>query len=99
MLRRQPTRPRPAAVAQLAALLACAAADLIDLADREQLPPAGLLILDAYGQEIPNLRNENRPSQLPHPPAQSAPQQTCPRCQPSPSAGSQSPVSHLTAAG
>jgi hypothetical protein len=49
-----------------------------DLADREQLPPAGLLILDTYSQEIPNLRNENRPPQLPRPPAQPAPQQPRP---------------------
>jgi hypothetical protein len=35
---------------------------LIDLADREQLPPAELLILDTYGQEILNLSNENQPS-------------------------------------
>ena len=50
------------AAALLACVYGCAAADLIDLADREQLPPAELLILDTYGQEIPNLRNENRPS-------------------------------------
>jgi len=31
-----------------------------------------------YSQEILNLRNENRPSQLPRPPAQSAPNQTLP---------------------
>jgi hypothetical protein len=74
----QPTgrRPSPYLLALLACVYDCTAADLIDLADREQLPPAELLILDTYGQEIPNLRNENRPSQLPHPPAQSAPQQT-----------------------
>jgi len=63
-------------LALLACVYGCTAADLIDLADREQLPPAELLILDTYGQEISNLRNENRPSQLPHPPAQSAPKQT-----------------------
>ena len=69
-------RPSPYLLALLACVYGCTAADLIDLADREQLPPAELLILDSYGQEIPNLRNENRPSQLPHPSAQSAPQQT-----------------------
>jgi hypothetical protein len=69
-------RPSPYLLALLACVYGCTAADLIDLADREQLPPAELLILDTYGQEIPNLRNEDRPSQLSHPPAQSAPQQT-----------------------
>ncbi len=29
------------------------------------LPPVDLLILGTYSQEIPNLRNENRPPQLP----------------------------------
>jgi hypothetical protein len=69
-------RPSPYLLALLACVYGCTAADLIDLTDREQLPPAELLILDTYGQEIPNLRNENRPSQLPHPSGQSAPQQT-----------------------
>ncbi|HEX9359229.1 MAG TPA: hypothetical protein VF933_36145 [Streptosporangiaceae bacterium] len=68
-------RPLPYLLALLACVYDCTAADLIDLADREQLPPAVLLIRDTYGQEIPNLRNENRPPQLPRPPAQSAPQQ------------------------
>jgi hypothetical protein len=66
-------RPSPYLLALLACVYGCAAADLIDLADREQLPPAELLILDTYGQEIPNLRNENRPPQLPRPPSQPAP--------------------------
>ena len=69
-------RPSPYLLALLACVYGCTAADLIDLADREQLPPAELLILDTYGQEIPNLRNENRSSRLSHPSAQSAPQQT-----------------------
>jgi tetratricopeptide (TPR) repeat protein len=68
-------RPSPYLLALLACVYGCTAGDLIDLADREQLPPAELLILDTYGQEIQNLRNENRPSQLPRPSAQSAPQQ------------------------
>ncbi len=68
-------RPSPYLLALLACVYGCTAGDLIDLADREQLPPAELLILDTYGQEIPNLRNEDRPSQLPRPPAQPAPQQ------------------------
>jgi hypothetical protein len=68
-------RSSPYLLALLARVYGCAAADLIDLADREQFPSAELLILDTYSQEIPNLRNENRPSPLPYPPAQSAPQQ------------------------
>ena len=43
-------RPTPYLLALLAAVYGCAATDLIDLADREQLPPAHLLILDKYGQ-------------------------------------------------
>jgi hypothetical protein len=69
-------RPSPYLLAPLARVYGCTATDLIDLADREQLPPAELLILDTYGVEIPNLRNENRLPQLPHPRAEPAPQQT-----------------------
>jgi hypothetical protein len=58
-------RPSPYLLALVACVYGCTAGDLIDLADREQLPPAKLLILDTYSQEIPNLRNENHPSQLP----------------------------------
>ena len=43
-------RPTPYLLALLGAVYGCAAADLIDLGDREQLPPAQLLILDKYGQ-------------------------------------------------
>ena len=60
-------RPSPYLLALLACVYGCTTGDLIDLADREQLPPAELLILDTYSQELPNLRNENRPPQLPHP--------------------------------
>lgn len=34
----------------LAAVYGCAVAELVDLADREHLPPADLLILDKYSQ-------------------------------------------------
>lgn len=42
-------RPTPYLLALLAAVYGCAVTDLIDLADREHLPPADLLILDKYG--------------------------------------------------
>ena len=42
-------RPTPYLLAVLAAVYDCAVTDLIDLADREHLPPADLLILDKYG--------------------------------------------------
>jgi tetratricopeptide (TPR) repeat protein len=41
-------RPTPYLLALLAAVYGCAVTDLIDLADREHLPPADLLILDTY---------------------------------------------------
>ena len=43
-------RPNPYLLAVLAAVYDCAVTDLIDLADREHLPPADLLILDKYSQ-------------------------------------------------
>ena len=41
-------RPTPHLLALLAAVYGCAATDLIDLDDREHMPPAHLLILDTY---------------------------------------------------
>ncbi len=46
-------RPTPYLLAVLAAVYDCAVTDLIDLADREHLRPADLLILDKYGQPTP----------------------------------------------
>jgi len=43
-------RPTPYLLAVLAAVYDCGIIDLIDLADREHLPPADLLILDKYSQ-------------------------------------------------
>jgi tetratricopeptide (TPR) repeat protein len=43
-------RPTPYLLALLAAVYVCAITDLIDLADREHLPQADLLILDKYSQ-------------------------------------------------
>jgi len=50
----QPTgrRPTPYLLALLAAVYNCGATDLIDLADREHLLPAHLLILDKYSQPL-----------------------------------------------
>ena len=42
-------RPTPYLLAVLAAVYGCTVPDLVDLADREHLPPADLLILDTYG--------------------------------------------------
>jgi hypothetical protein len=82
---RQPfgRRPSPYLLALLACVYDCIIVDLIDLGDREQLPPADSLILDAYGQEIPNLRDDH-PPQLPHPPALPAPKQPLPAIPASP---------------
>jgi hypothetical protein len=49
-------RPTPYLLALLAAVYGCDVTDLIDLADREHLPPADLLVLDTYShtQDRPN---------------------------------------------
>ena len=44
-------RPAPYLLAVLAAVYDCAVADLVDLADREHLRPADLLILDKYSNK------------------------------------------------
>lgn len=59
-------RPTPYLLAVLAAVYDCAVTDLIDLADREHLPPADLLILDRYSSrsspgEQPPARAASRP--------------------------------------
>jgi len=41
-------RPTPYLLALLAAVYGCAATDLVDLDDREHMPPADLLVLDTY---------------------------------------------------
>ena len=56
-------RPAPYLLAVLAAVYDCAVADLIDLADRERLRPADLLILDKYSQ--PAAPAASRPGQVP----------------------------------
>jgi hypothetical protein len=58
-------RPTPYLLARLAAVYGCAVTDLIDLDDRQHLPPADLLILDTYAQKAPAAVN--------HPLAPSAP--------------------------
>ena len=45
-------RPTPYLLAVLAAVYDCGIIDLIDLADREHLPAADLLILDKYSQSV-----------------------------------------------
>src|SRR5487761_974214 len=56
-------RPNPYLLAVLAAVYDCSVTDLIDLADREHLPPADLLILDKYSQPPP--RAASSPNQAP----------------------------------
>jgi hypothetical protein len=46
-------RPTPYLLAVLAAVYDCAVTDLLDLADRERLPPEDILILDKYAQPPP----------------------------------------------
>ena len=60
-------RPTPYLLALLAAVYNCGAIDLIDLADREHLLPAQLLILDQYSQ--PRTQPTNRARQAPAQPA------------------------------
>lgn len=51
-------RPTPYLLAILAAVYDCSVTDLIDLADREHLRPADLLILDKYTQPVRPGRSE-----------------------------------------
>ena len=44
-------KPTPYQLALLAAVYGCTVLDLVDLADREHLPPADLLIIDAYRRD------------------------------------------------
>jgi hypothetical protein len=68
-------RPNPYLLAVLAAVYDCAVTDLIDLADREHLPPADLLILDKYTQST------EPPMQLSRPPAARAAKEQEPQTQ------------------
>ena len=59
-------RPTPYLLAVLAAVYDCAVTDLIDLADREHLPPADLLVLDKYSQPTtPAVHVNHRPVATP----------------------------------
>lgn len=53
-------RPNPYLLAVLAAVYDCAVTDLVDLADREHLPPADLLILDKYSQSSARPAHQDR---------------------------------------
>jgi hypothetical protein len=53
-------RPTPYLLAVLAAVYDCSVADLVDLADRERLPAAELLILDKYSQSRARPANQDR---------------------------------------
>ena len=52
-------RPNPYLLAVLAAVYDCSVTDLIDIADREHLPPADLLILDKYGSKPTGLSGQS----------------------------------------
>jgi tetratricopeptide (TPR) repeat protein len=54
-------RPTPYLLALLAALYDCQVTDLIDLADREHLPAADLLVLDAYNQPRRSTTDQAQP--------------------------------------
>ncbi|HUY50990.1 MAG TPA: hypothetical protein VMV92_35675 [Streptosporangiaceae bacterium] len=69
-------RPRPYLLALLAAVYGCTVLELIDVTDREHLPPGDLLILEKYSQN-PSATDKARPGPhapqrplLPLPPAQ-----------------------------
>jgi hypothetical protein len=55
-------RPNPYLLAVLAAVYDCTVTDLIDLADREHLPPGDILILDKYSQPVGPPMQLNRTS-------------------------------------
>ena len=65
-------RPTPYLLAVLAAVYDCTVADLIDLADREYLRPADLLILDKYSQTtaLPTRVDHGQAALIPGPPEQ-----------------------------
>jgi len=64
-------RPRPYQLALLAAVYGCTVLDLIDLADREHLPPGELLILEQYSQN-PAGAGKQAPQAKADPPARPA---------------------------
>jgi tetratricopeptide (TPR) repeat protein len=88
-------RPTPYLLALLAALYDCQVTDLIDLADREHLPKADLLILDAYSQLRRPTDPAQRVAQQPAPP----PAQDMQAARHVRTAGTGTPGSHLAHAG
>jgi hypothetical protein len=67
-------RPTPYLLALLSSVYGCDVTDLIDLADREHLPPADLLILDRYrhSHTRPEPHTAIEPAPAPHPAHQDA---------------------------
>ncbi|HEV2371777.1 MAG TPA: hypothetical protein VGS19_06365 [Streptosporangiaceae bacterium] len=67
-------RPKPYLLALLAAVYGCTVLELIDLADREHLPPGDLLILEKYSQNPPGAGKQaiHANADPPTPPAQPA---------------------------
>jgi hypothetical protein len=95
-------RPTPYLLALLAAVYNCAVTDLIDLADREHLPPAELLILEQYSQDRSAGMQvaAQDPAAASPPPAPAARQTSAvpPAACAIPTSGSQDTSSHLDAA-
>jgi hypothetical protein len=60
-------RPAPYLLALLAAVYGCAITDLIDLDDREHMPPADLLVLDTYSQNPAIAASHSLVPSAPHP--------------------------------
>jgi hypothetical protein len=54
-------KPTPHQLAVLAAVYGCEVLDLVDVADREHLPPADLLVLDGYRSDRPAARSPMPP--------------------------------------
>jgi hypothetical protein len=79
-------RPNPYLLAVLAAVYDCAVTDLIDLPDRQHLPPGDLLILDKYSQRPARQVNPDnqRPPQTPEAPGEAV---SAPQAMPLPGAG------------
>lgn len=61
-------RPKPYLLALLAAVYGCTVLELIDLADREHLPPGDLLVLEKYSQNPPGAGKRLTGPRVPQPP-------------------------------
>lgn len=90
-------RPTPYLLALLAAVYGCAVLELIDVADREHLPPGDLLVLDKYSQARP-VPGRRAPTTVPHQRPQ-PPQPQQPGAPPLPAVGDLGALGELRGAG